>query len=221
LDSSTRHTQSLFVCGGLKRFPIGIVERMSLNLSNLTEAAQKKISELSNKISIQKKIIEKEQDVLKNKGDTYICSRARNACEIRKEKLANLEADFEKKRVQLEREIEMQEKIIWDETHKESPTVIRANTEIRMLKEQKDKILKAAGVFDTVEPPAKKFVNEYIAPVEEKEKHDVTSDVDFAMFMLDGRQDGKPIDPNPSWLNGVAHGLCMNSKEKKKGIKMP
>jgi hypothetical protein len=209
------------VCGGLKRFPIGIVERMSLNLSNLTEAAQKKISELSNKISIQKKIIEKEQDVLKNKGDTYICSRARNACEIRKEKLANLEADFEKKRVQLEREIEMQEKIIWDETHKESPTVIRANTEIRMLKEQKDKILKAAGVFDTVEPPAKKFVNEYIAPVEEKEKHDVTSDVDFAMFMLDGRQDGKPIDPNPSWLNGVAHGLCMNSKEKKKGIKMP
>ena len=209
------------MCGGLKRFPIGIVERMSLNLSNLTEAAQKKISELSNKISIQKKIIEKEQDVLKNKGDTYICSRARNACEIRKEKLANLEADFEKKRVQLEREIEMQEKIIWDETHKESPTVIRANTEIRMLKEQKDKILKAAGVFDTVEPPAKKFVNEYIAPVEEKEKHDVTSDVDFAMFMLDGRQDGKPIDPNPSWLNGVAHGLCMNSKEKKKGIKMP
>jgi hypothetical protein len=208
------------VCGGLKRFPIGIVERMSLNLSNLTQAAQKKISELSNKISIQKKVIEREQDILKNKGDTYVCSRARNACEIRKEKLANLEADFEKKRVQLEREIEIQEKIIWDETHRENPTIIRANTEIRMLREEKDKILKAAGVFDTVEPPAKKFVNEYVAPVA-PEKHDETSDVDFAMFMLDGRQDGKPIDTNPSWLNGVAHGLCMTSKEKKKGIKMP
>jgi hypothetical protein len=238
---------------------------MSLNLSNLTEAAQKKISELSNKISIQKKLIEREQDVLRNKGETYVCTRARNASQLRKDKLVNLnsqcdsecdeitrktqskikslteeyeqkckelqdkckmnissvEAHYASREMVLEREIEIQEKIIWDETHRENPTIIRANTEIRMLKEEKDKILKAAGVFDTVKPPAKQFVNEYIAPVEEKEKHDETSDVDFAMFMLDGRQDGKPIDPNPSWLNGVAHGLCMNSKEKKKGIKMP
>jgi hypothetical protein len=136
-------------------------------------------------------------------------------------KIKKLQDDFDIKRQQLEREIEIQEKIVWDETHKENGTITRANTEIRILKEEKDKILKAAGVFDTVEPPAKKFVNEYTAPVEEKEKHDETSDVDFAMFMLDGRQDGKPIDPNPSWLNNVAHGLCMTSKEKKKGIKMP
>ena len=60
---------------------------MSLNLSNLTEAAQKKISELSIKISIQKKVIEREQDVLRNKGETYICTRARNASQLRKDKL--------------------------------------------------------------------------------------------------------------------------------------
>jgi hypothetical protein len=205
---------------------------MPLNLSNLTEAAQKKISELSNKISIQKKIIEKEEDVNRGKGDTYVCNRARITLSNKKSMLESLEStlelkikklqdDFDIKRQQLEREIEIQEKIIWDETHKENGTITRANTEIRILKEEKDKILKAAGVFDTVEPPAKKFVNEYIAPVEEKVKNDETSDVDFAMFMLDGRQDGKPIDPNPSWLNNVAHGLCMTSKEKKKGIKMP
>jgi hypothetical protein len=205
---------------------------MPLNLSNLTEAAQKKISELSNKISIQKKIIEKEEDVNRGKGDTYVCNRARITLSNKKSMLESLEStlelkikklqdDFDIKRQQLEREIEIQEKIVWDETHKENGTITRANTEIRILKEEKDKILKAAGVFDTVEPPAKKFVNEYTAPVEEKEKNDETSDVDFAMFMLDGRQDGKPIDPNPSWLNNVAHGLCMTSKEKKKGIKMP
>jgi len=204
---------------------------MPLNLSNLTEAAQKKISELSNKISIQKKIIEKEEDVNRGKGDTYVCNRARTTLSNKKSMLESLEStlelkikklqdDFDIKRQQLEREIEIQEKIVWDETHKENGTITRANTEIRILKEEKDKILKAAGVFDTVEPPVKKFVNEYTAPVA-PEKHDETSDVDFAMFMLDGRQDGKPIDPNPSWLNNVAHGLCMTSKEKKKGIKMP
>lgn len=217
---------------------------MSLNLSNLTEAAQKKISELSNKISIQRRIIEREEEVLKSKGDTYLCMRARTTLSNKKDRLDFLDKQYEQQcnsltekyerqlkelkedhsliEKKLLNDIEIQEKIIWDETHKENPTIIRATSDIKKLREEKDKILKAAGVFDTP-APAKQFVNEYTAPVEEKEKHNETSDVsvDFAMFMLDGRQDGKPIDPNPSWLNGISHGLCMNSKEKKKGVRMP
>jgi len=186
---------------------------MSLNLSNLTDTAQKNLSIISRKISIQRGIIDKERAVLDTKGDTYVCSRARNACQIKKEKLDGLEQEFEKKRRHLENEIEIQEQIIWNETHRESPSIIRAKAEIDILTKEKNKILKATGVFETpVEP----------TPVPVAQPQEISDEsLDFAMFMRDGRQDGQEIDPNPSYLNSVSLGTCMTKLEKKKGIRMP
>ena len=206
---------------------------MSLNLSNLTDTAQKNLTNILKKISFQRGIIEKEKSVIDTKGDTYICSRARNASQIRKERLAKLgeifereknklEDQFERQQKQLENEIEIQEKIIWDETNRESITIIRAKAEINILTREKDKILKATGVFETPVEPTPARQAPVPPPQEILEPQEISeSSLDFAIFMRDGRQDGQPIDPNPSYLNSVALGACMTSKEKKKGVKMP
>jgi hypothetical protein len=225
------------------------------NLSNLTETAQKNLTAISSKISIQKKIIEKERAVLDTKGDTYVCSRARTSLAFKKSKLdklgeeieekknklkeefnkamKQLDRDLEVKSRQLESEIEIQEKIIWDETHRETPTTIRANKEIEMLTKEKEKLLNAVGVFTTEQPltqpptlptpPHTLPENERVCVATPKDIPAVSEQsIDFALFMMDGRQDGKPIDPNPSYLSGVALGLCMTKSDKvKKGIKMP
>ena len=245
------------------------------NLSNLTETAQKNLTAISNKISIQKKIIEKERAVLDTKGDTYVCNRARTSLahkqhmlegltgkiEAKKERvlvsvtryLEELKFNYEKQKKkfeddlynstlrydeelertskQLQNEIEIQEKIIWDETHRETPTTIRANKEIEMLTKEKEKLLNAVGVFTTEQsaqatlPTPPHTLPEIILEnqsvcVTPQENQDTA--LDFALFMMDGRQDGQPIDPNPSYLSGVALGLCMTKSDKvKKGIKMP
>ena len=223
------------------------------NLSNLTETAQKNLTAISNKISIQKKIIEKERAVLDTKGDTYVCSRARTSLshkqgmldklsgkiEEEKEKLKEelkraleqLDKDLETTSNRLIKEIDLQEKIIWDETHRETPTIIRANTEIQLLTKEKEKLLNAVGVFTTEQsaqatlptPPHTLPENERVCVAPPQDIPAVSEQsIDFALFMMDGRQDGKPIDPNPSYLNNVAYGLCMTKSDKvKKGVKMP
>ena len=223
------------------------------NLSNLTETAQKNLTAISNKISIQKKIIEKERAVLDTKGDTYVCSRARTSLAFKKSKLdklagdiqdkkeklekefnealKQLDRDLEVKSRQLEAEIEIQDKIIWDETHRETPTIIRANTEIQLLTKEKEKLLSAAGVFTSEQsaqetlptPPHTLPENERVCVAPPQDIPAVSEQsIDFALFMMDGRQDGQPIDPNPSYLNHVAYGLCMTKSDKvKKGVKMP
>ena len=197
------------------------------NLSNLTETAQKNLTAISNKISIQKKIIEKERAVLDTKGDTYLCSRARGTLANKKAKLEGLEQEYERKKNQLESEIEIQEKIIWDETHKETPSIIRANMEIQMLTKEKEKLLNAVGVFTTEQPSITQPAISLPPPhtnqiVCETPQENQDAALDFALFMMDGRQDGQPIDPNPSYLSGVALGLCMTKSDKvKKGVKMP
>jgi peptidoglycan hydrolase CwlO-like protein len=187
---------------------------MSLNLSNLTPVAQKNLSAISSKITAQKKIIEKERAVLESKGDTYICNRARTTLASKKAKLEGFEEEYERKKKQLEAEIELQEKIIWDETHKETPTIIRANMEIESLTKEKNSLLNAAGVFTTEYPLTQ-------APRISEPEQTTEQSLDFALFMMDGRQDGQPIDPNPSYLSSVALGACMTAAQKKKGVKMP
>jgi len=216
------------------------------NLSNLTPLAQKNLSAISSKIAAQKKIIEKERAVLDSKGDTYVCNRARTSLAFRKAKLERLEEetskkakeleeefnkalkqldrDLETKSRQLESEIEIQEKIIWDETHKETPTIIRANMEIESLMKEKNSLLSAVGVFTTEQPPLTQAPPPQEVPPPQAPQaapEDSEPNLDFALFMMDGRQDGQPIDPNPSYLSRVALGACMTSAQKKKGVKMP
>lgn len=254
---------------------------MSYNLSNLTEAAQKNLTAISNKISIQKKIIERERSVKNAKvSETYKALRAKSALQTfttrltkadtllhnhqerleeernilkehfntrrkeleEKQKLLDKEFDTKEKELEkcfssektilenkisdLEKNIETQEKIIWDETNKESDIIIRANTEIESLKKERDAILNVAGVYTTsqppnIPPPAQRVSEPLPEPVQENYEQSL----DFALFMRDGRQDGQPINPNPSYLSSVALGACMTKKEKeigvKKGIKMP
>jgi hypothetical protein len=192
------------------------------NLSNLTPAAQKNLSAISSKITVQKKIIEKERAVLDSKGDTYICNRARTTLASKRTKLEGLEEEYERKKKQLEAEIELQEKIIWDETHKETPTIIRANMEIESLMKEKNSLLNAVGVFTTEQPPLTQAPPPQEAPQAPPQvtPEDSEPNLDFALFMMDGRQDGQPIDPNPSYLSRVALGACMTSAQKKKGVKM-
>ena len=218
---------------------------MSLNpnLSNLTPVAQKNLSAISSKIAVQKKIIDKERAVLESKGDTYVCNRAKTSLAFKKSKLDRLEEetakkakeleeefnkalkqldrDLETKSRQLESEIEIQEKIIWDETHRETATIIRANKEIESLMKEKNSLLNAAGVFVTESVPQAPRVSEPPPQVVEQEQELSEQSLDFALFMMDGRQDGQPIDPNPSYLSSVALGACMTSNQKKKGVKMP
>jgi hypothetical protein len=209
------------------------------NISNLTPAAQKNLSAISSKITVQKKIIEKERAVLDSKGDTYLCNRARTSLAFKKAKLEKVEEetskkakeleeefnkalkqldrDLETKTRQLEAEIEIQEKIIWDETHRETPTIIRANMEIESLTKEKNSLLNVVGVFTsesplTQAPPLPQALPQTTPELSEQS-------LDFALFMMDGRQDGQPIDPNPSYLSGPALGACMTSAEKKKGVK--
>ena len=250
---------------------------MEFDLSALTEAAQKNLTAISNKISIQKKIIERERSVKNAKtSDTYKALRAKSALETfttrltKADKLLNthkerleeekkalkesynarilelqekqkqLDKEFDTKEKELEKSfsnektmlenkihdleknIETQEKILWDETNKESDIIIRANTEIASLKKERDTILNVTGVYTTSQPPN---IPPPVPKVSEPVPRDSEQSLELALFLRDGRQDGQPINPNPSYLERVALGACMTKKEKeigvKKGIKKP
>jgi hypothetical protein len=172
---------------------------------NLPEHTTKELSSISNKIIIQKGIIEKAKAVLAEKGDTYVCHRARTSLTFHKTKLDKAKAEYEAYVKDLETKIELQEKIIWDETHKKTPTIISAEKEIEILEKRKNDILKANNITMTpftqsaqppLTPPAQSrdiemsdTIPEY-APVS----------VDMSDFFRETRLDGK--EPGRSYLDG-------------------
>ena len=148
---------------------------------NLTPVTEKAISELNKKISSQKAIIEKAEAVNERKGDSYRCNRAKESLESLKAKLAALPEkirQLELKEREYEEKIEVQEKIIWEETEREPSTIIAARTQLAILENEKRKVLAAAGV----RLPS-------FTPAPESEDVEVT----MADFFRETRLDGTPI----------------------------
>jgi hypothetical protein len=148
---------------------------------NLTPVTEKAISEINKKISSQKAVIEKAEAVNERKGDTYRCNRAKITLESLKAKLADIPEkirQLELKERAYEEKIEVQEKIIWEETEREPSTIIAARTQLAILEAEKRKILVAAGV----RLPS-------LTPAPESEDVEVT----VADFFRETRLDGTPI----------------------------
>jgi hypothetical protein len=157
---------------------------------NLPEHTTKQLSFISNKIITQKGIIEKAKAVLAEKGDTYVCHRARTSLTFHKTKLDKAKAEYEAYVKDLETKIELQEKIIWDETHKKTPTIISAEKEIEILEKQKNDILKANNI--TAQPPL-------TPPPQTQEYEPVTVNMDD--FFREGRSDGQPMGKPGAYLD--------------------
>lgn len=149
---------------------------------NLSDSAQKQVSMLSSKITNQKNIIVKAKAVLESKGETYVCNRARTTLASCESKLSKAKAEYEAYVKDLEEKAEMQRKIIWDETHKTTPTIIMAEKEIEILQSQIDAIKKVNTPVPIVVPDT----------VSEGE----SDTVDMADLMREGRLDGKPLGPS-------------------------
>lgn len=180
---------------------------------NLTEQAQKQVSMLSKKIEAQKLIIAKEQAVVDSQEDSYICKRAKNALENLDAKISKLDDDLEKKkkeltdaynemkkkyaydmqqaeenRERLEKELEtkrdVQLSIIKAEKEKKSRLIIKAEKEIEILQEEKNKVMNASRPTPIVVPTT----------VSESEYESVK--VDMTDLLHEGRLDGKPLGPS-------------------------
>ena len=149
---------------------------------NLPESAQKQVSALSAKITNQKNIIVKAKAVIESKGETYVCNRARTTLASCESKLSKAKAEYEAYVKDLEEKAELQRKIIWEETHKTSPTIIMAEKEIEILQSQIDAIKKVNNPTPIVVPDT---VSE-----------DDTTTVNMSDFFNEGRLDGKPLGPS-------------------------
>jgi hypothetical protein len=112
-----------------------------MSLWNLTDKAQKELSLIQAKLRSQRSIIEKEKGVIEQKGDTYVYNRASNALASYKAKIEKAEADYKAAVAKYEAEIEKNEKIMYDEKHKSTPVIIRAEIEIANLEKQKEQLL--------------------------------------------------------------------------------
>jgi phage-related minor tail protein len=183
---------------------------------NLTEQAQKQVSMLSKKIEAQKLIIAKEQAVVDSQEDSYICKRAKNALENLDAKMSKLDDDLEKKkkeltdaynemkkkyaydmqqaeenRERLEKELEtkrdVQLSIIKAEKEKKSRLIIKAEKEIEILQEEKNKVVNASRPTPIVVPAT-------VSKNECEEYESVT--VNMADLFHEGRLDGKPLGPS-------------------------
>jgi hypothetical protein len=146
---------------------------------NLSDSAQKQVSALSAKITNQKNIIIKSKAVLESKGETYICNRARTTLASCESKLSKAKAEYEAYVKDLEEKAELQRKIIWDETHKTTPTIIMAEKEIEILQSQIDAIKKINAPVPIVVPDA---VSEDDMPT-----------ISMSDYLSEGRLDGKPL----------------------------
>jgi len=133
------------------------------NFWDLTEKSQSEVSRFQGLISKQKEVIKREEAVQSQKGETYICTRAKNSLESHSKKLENAEVDYKRELEKLEIQyrqdkanleksfrdneykhsnaIKIQEDIIHAEMTKKTPTIIRAETEIASLQEKVDRIL--------------------------------------------------------------------------------
>jgi hypothetical protein len=212
---------------------------------NLTEQAQKQVSMLSKKIESQKLIIAKEQAVIDSQEDSYICKRAKNALENLDAKMSRLDDDLEKKkkeltdaynemkkkyaydmqqaeenREKLEQDLEskrdVQLSIIKAEKEKKSRTIIKAEKEIEILQEEKNKVTNACRPTPIVVPNTVS-----------------TDECDMSDLLCEGRLDGKPLgtsyiqsyyyaEPKPSGSRPTVYGAVSEiSKGKKAGESFP
>jgi hypothetical protein len=217
---------------------------------NLTEQAQKQVSMLSKKIESQKLIIAKEQAVIDSQEDSYICKRAKNALENLDAKMSRLDDDLEKRkkeltdaynemkkkyaydmqqaeenREKLEQDLEskrdVQLSIIKAEKEKKSRTIIKAEKEIEILQEEKNKVTNACRPTPIVVPNT----------VSKDEYESVN--VDMTDLFREGRLDGKPLgpsyiqsyyyaEPKPSGSRPTVYGAVSEiSKGKKAGESFP
>jgi len=71
------------------------VRMSSVDESTLSEVAQKELSKLRSQISVQLDIIKKEEAVIVQKGDTYICLRSTTCLENATKKLMKHDKDYE------------------------------------------------------------------------------------------------------------------------------
>ena len=165
---------------------------------NLPEHTTKQLSFISNKIITQKGIIEKAKAVLAEKGDTYVCHRARTSLTFHKTKLDKAKAEYEAYVKDLETKIELQEKIIWDETHKKTPNIISAEKEIEILEKQKNDILKANNI--TTQPPLTPPAQSRDIEMSDTIPEYAPVSVDMSDFFRETRLDGK--EPGRSYLDG-------------------
>jgi hypothetical protein len=117
-----------------------------MSLWNLTDKAQKELSLIQAKLRSQRSIIEKEKGVIEQKGDTYVYNRASNALASYKAKIEKAEADYKAAVAKYEAEIEKNEKIMYDEKHKSTPVIIRAEIEIANLEKQKEQLLRTNNI---------------------------------------------------------------------------
>jgi len=172
---------------------------------NLPEHTTKQLSLISNKIATQKGIITKAKAVLAEKGDTYVCHRARTSLAFNEAKLEKAKAEYEAYVKDLEAKIELQNRIIWEETNKKTPTIIMAETEIEILEKQKNDILKANNITTT---PLTQSAQPSLTQTPEPRDIEMTDTipsyesvtVDMSDFFREGRLDGQKI--GPSYLEG-------------------
>jgi hypothetical protein len=131
----------------------------------LSDSAQKEVSRLSTLINKQKDIIKREQAVQSNKGDTYICKRAKVVLEATELKITIAEDEYKNRLKEIERKHEedkktlkldlegyiskcenkmsVQQSIINDESNRKSDTVIRAEAEIDSLQKKLENFMKS------------------------------------------------------------------------------
>jgi hypothetical protein len=149
----------------------------SSSFFDLTEKAQSEISRVQSLISKQRELITREEAVQSQKGDTYICKRAKVSLEMYDLKLKNAEDEYKKLIAKYEACIALQESIIYEETHKKTPTIIRAEAEIATLQAKIDKIKSNEANF-TTPPPLTQAPRHVIVPetvLEEDEDTPLTS----------------------------------------------
>jgi hypothetical protein len=102
----------------------------------LTEACQKEVSRLQGLMHKQREVAKRELAVQAEKGDTYVCSRARTSLAFSKSKLQEAENEYKKLVMKCQENIITQEGIINRETTKKSATLIRTETEITTLEKK-------------------------------------------------------------------------------------
>lgn len=190
----------------------------------LTEKAQGEITRLQGLISNQRAVIAREEAVQSQKGDTYICTRAKNSLESHSRKLENVEVDYKRELEQLEMRyrqdkalleknykdseakhsaaIQTQEAIIHSEMTRKTATVIRAETDIATLQQKIDAIRNNQGNFPAVPKPIQPPLTQAPSVPEVSAEPD-DDDNGFRAFMtLDFNKPEKPlafIDNNYSY----------------------
>lgn len=142
-----------------------------MNFNNLTEAAQKTISHLKSKVKVQNVIIDKEKEVISQKGDTYVCKRAKKTLESAERKLTNAETDYETSLAELDKQYKLDKEsllkthkaylekqqftitqqldIINGESTSKTPTIIRCEVEIKSLEAEIKSILDNESYYTT------------------------------------------------------------------------